>query len=169
MITARRRPHALALDLAVTAAGPFALGVAVGLGSSLSAVLIGSLSLPAVLLGVALLLVPALYIVAALTGVAPPAREMLAQTAAAMRSGSIVLLGLAPALAFLATSSADKSIAPVLAMGALGCGALLGFRDLYRRMFTDLDEHQRALSVFVAWALVASGIGAKLVLSTLVR
>jgi hypothetical protein len=157
-----------ALDLARMFLGPASAGLSIGLRSGVATSLMKAMELPLVLGAVAVLMVPALYIAGALVGIAPSARALLSHAIDAMKTGSVVLVGLAPASAFLTITSADPAIAAPLGLAALGLAAVVAFRSLYRGMFEDLEEHGRALILFFAWAFVATGIGGKLVYSALV-
>jgi hypothetical protein len=140
--------------------GPVALGAIVGLEVGPVAALLKSLALPAVLAGVAAVMVPALYISATITGVAPPARDMLRSLARGFRACGLVMLGLgAPALFLLATTQ-TSDVAVVVGGGVTVAGVLVGLRVL----FTDLFENGALLArgAFAVWSLVALVMGMRL-------
>jgi hypothetical protein len=140
--------------------GPVALGAIVGLEVGPLAALLKSLALPAVLAGVAAVMVPALYISATITGVAPPARDMLRSLVRGFRACGLVMLGLgAPALFLLATTQTGE-VAVVVGGGVTVAGVLVGLRVL----FTDLFENGKFLarSAFAVWSLVALIMGMRL-------
>jgi hypothetical protein len=140
--------------------GPVALGAIVGLEVGPLSALIKSLALPAVLAGVAAVMVPALYISATITGVAPPARDMLRSLVRGFRACGLVMLGLgAPALFLLATTQ-TSDVAVVVGGGVTMAGVLVGLRVL----FSDLFENGALLarSAFAVWSLVALIMGMRL-------
>lgn len=140
--------------------GPVALGAIVGLEVGPVAALMKSLALPGVLAGVAAVMVPALYISAAITGVAPPARDMLRSLVRGFRACGLVMLGLGgPALFLLATTQTGEA-AVVVGGGVTVAGVLVGLRVL----FTDLFEDGALLArgAFAAWSLVALIMGMRL-------
>lgn len=163
--------------------GPAIAGAALGLRSGLPAAADHALRLPVILAGVATLMVPALYIGAALFGVAPRGQLVVSGARSALSSSGGVLLGLAPSLAFLAASAEDgRTISVLLGVAAVGAAALLGLRTLFRELFTEPSAAQspgaplepalvvsrrRSIPLFVAWSLVSLGIGARLVWSAL--
>lgn len=140
--------------------GPVALGAIVGLEIGPLSALLKSLALPAVLAGVAAVMVPALYITATITGVAPPARDMLRSLARGFCACGLVMLGLgAPALFLLATTQTSE-VAVVVGSGVTAAGVLVGLRVL----FTDLFANGALLarSAFAVWSLVALVMGMRL-------
>lgn len=80
-------------------------------------------------------MLPPLYIAAASFGVAPPAMSFLQCAAGALRSAGIVLLGLAPPLAFLVATSDILDSIWLLGNAAFGLAALLGVRSLWYALF----------------------------------
>ncbi|ACY12912.1 hypothetical protein [Haliangium ochraceum] len=146
--------------LLATLAGPVALGAVLGLEVGPLTALLKSLALPAVLLGVAAVMVPALYVGATLTGAAPPAHLLVRSLGRGFRACGLVMLGLvAPALFLLATTQA-LGVAALVGTAATAAGVLIGLRVL----FTDLFRGRStvAIAAFALWSLVALGIGLRL-------
>ena len=81
------------------------------------------------------IMLPPLYIASASFGVAPPAASFLHCASQALRAGGIVLLGLAPPLAFLVSTSDVLDSIWLLANAAFGLAALLGVRSLWYSLF----------------------------------
>lgn len=154
------RPNLTALLAA--AAGPAAIGAVLGMPRGGLAMASGAAILPGILLGVTLLMVPALYIATSLLGAAPPARETPRHLTRALGAMGIVLLGLAPPSAFLAATMGSAGTA--LALGALVTigGTLIGLRRLFAGMFAEQRAGVLAVFACVAWSLVALVIGGRL-------
>ena len=162
MQAARSIPvHAGALrpvDALLAAGGPMAVGAALGMIRGPLAVLPSVLAMPAVLAGVAAVMIPALYIGAALAGVAPPARDVAGAVARAFRACGVVMLGLtAPALFLLATTHA---LATPLGGAVLAAGVLAGLRVLFGDLFAAPSP--LVACAFGAWSLVAMALGTHL-------
>jgi hypothetical protein len=140
--------------------GPVALGAIVGLEIGPLAALSKSLALPAVLAGVAAVMVPALYISATITGVAPPARDMARSLARGFRACGLVMLGLAAPALFLLATTQTSDVAVVVGGGVTAAGVLVGLRVL----FADLFERGALLAraAFAVWSLVALIMGMRL-------
>jgi hypothetical protein len=158
-MTKSESPH-WPLAVLLTVGGPVAVGAALGLPFGAKALLTEAAVVPAVVLGLTLLMVPALYIGTSLLGVAPPA-------GCALRASGTVLLGLAPPTAFLLATTTDPRVVKLLAVAVVAGSVLCGLRILYLSMFHSRGTHLRALPVFVAWAFVCGAIGARLLTSTL--
>lgn len=141
-------------------AGPVAIGACMLLGRAPDA---GSaLSLPAVWIGVLFVMLPTLYIGAAILGIAPSAADLGRAATNSLERSSIALLGLAPALAFLIGTSVEAFTADVLAKAVLVVGALIGLGSFYRGVFTDYSTRVRGFVLFAAWAVIAMAIGTHL-------
>jgi hypothetical protein len=155
------------LAVLVTVAGPVAVGAALGLPFGPRALLTEAAVVPAVVLGLTLLMVPALYIGTSLLGVAPPAASAVTTVGYALKASGTVLLGLAAPTAFLLATTSDPRVVRFLAVVVVAASVLCGLRILYLSMFHSRGTHLRALPVFVAWAFVCGAIGARLLTSTL--
>lgn len=153
--------------LLLAAGGPAAIGAVLGMPRGGLAMASGAAMLPAILLGVTSLMLPALYITTSLLGAAPPAGETPAMLGRALRATGTVLLGMAAPSAFLAATMGSASTA--LALGALVTmgGALVGLRSLFAGMFSGRPVGALGVFVCVAWSLVALTIGGRLFFDTL--
>jgi len=121
-----------------TIGGPIALGAALGLPAGAGGLLRQAATLPGIVLGLTLLMAPALYIGSSLLGLAPPAADALRAAGRALRACGTLLLGLAPATAFLlATASDARSVALGLGGAVLASGALCGLRLLFGGLYVD--------------------------------
>ncbi len=141
---------------ALAVSGPAALGLCAGLstGPRLGPIL----GVPAVVIGVTALMIPALYIATALAGVAPPLGRLARSASEALASFGLIGLGCGPALAFLVITATAASAVEALLGGALLVASAVGLRVLFANAF----EGARAGFVFVQWSLVTIGIGAHL-------
>ena len=141
-------------------AGPIAIGATSLLGRSPDGN--AALSLPALWVGVLFVMLPTLYIGAALLKIAPSASELGSAALFALERSSLVFLGLAPALAFLIGTSVQASTASILSNSVLALGAVLGLVAFYRLVFVDPQHRVRAIGLFTAWSIVSLTIGAHL-------
>lgn len=158
-------------DLLPLVAGPASLGLCVGLRHGLGAALVFAVAMPAIWLGVAALTVPALYVGAAVAGVAPPAVRVAPAVGAGLRDAGVALLGVAPAALFLVATSADPATVHAIACGVAGLGAGLGLWRVARRMLGQVSEEGvgRAVALGAGWAVVCVGIGGHLFAALLQR
>lgn len=150
----------LALRVTMMIAGPALVGLTSllsGHGSGAAA-----LSLPALWVGVLFVMLPTLYIGAAILQVAPTASELGRAAVAALERSSVVFLGLVPALAFLVATSVEGITASLLTKGVVALGAILGLGAFYRLVFGEAEHRARVVALFAVWALVCLAIGAHL-------
>lgn len=165
--TASPAPAALApVDLLLAAGGPMAVGAVLGLHRGPLAMLPGALSLPAVVLGVTIVMMPALYIGAALAGVAPPARQVAVSLARGFRACGVVMLGLTAPVLFLLATTQSNAMAVLLGGAATAAGALAGLRLLYADLFQAPSP--RIWGAFGLWSLVALALGVRMYLSLVI-
>jgi hypothetical protein len=143
-------------------AGPIALGLTLGFGSSVQAMLFHALLLLALVAGLTLALSPALYIGLSLSGAAPAASEVARAVASALCAAGLVLVGLAPATLVLVASTRSSAVIELLGMVVVGGGAVLGLRRLCELLFAGRSVGARAALVFGVWASVALLLGGKL-------
>lgn len=143
------------------AAGPASLGAVLAARLADPAPLI---ALPAIVLGVTALTVPALYIATAATGVAPPAHRMARAIGHALAALGVVLLGLAGPLALLAATGGAPGVGLGLGAAALTVAALFGLAALHRALFAGRVTSLVTDGLFVTWAAVALVIGGRLYL-----
>ncbi len=154
-----QRSHPI-LRVLLMIAGPTLVGLTSllsGHGSGTAA-----LSLPALWVGVLFVMLPTLYIGAAILQVAPSASELGRAAVAALERSSVVFLGLVPALGFLVATSVEGVTAGLLTKGVVALGAVLGLGAFYRLVFTQREHRGRVLALFTVWSLVCLAIGAHL-------
>ncbi len=154
-------PTPLPLTLLLAAAGPLAAGACLTLRLEPADIPLGAASLAAVILGLAALMLPGLYISTAFTGVAPPARHVLRAALDALGATGLLLLGLSPALAFLVATTTSWGAAFTLGHLVVGLASLIGLRTLYTRLFTP-ERALKALPVYLIWALITLVMGWRL-------
>ena len=145
--------------IACAAAGPVALG---GVLATRLAAVAPVVALPAIVLGVTAVTVPALYIATAATGSAPSAEQMAAAVGRALAAIGLVLLGLAGPLLFLVTTSSEPLTGLALGSAALAASAMFGLGALYRSLFAGQVPSLVRDGLFLTWAIVALVIGARL-------
>ncbi len=162
--------HSTAAALLRAVAGPATAGLCYGLATDLPTALHLAALLPALVLGVAALMIPALYVGSALAGVAPPGRAFARAALDALDDLGVTLLGLSPALAFLVVAAQHASWSAVFELIAVATAVGLALRSLYLRLFSTpaadddvspplLAHHLRALPLFGGWSLVSVGLG----------
>jgi hypothetical protein len=147
--------------------GPVALGAAMGLPFGVKGMLGEALALPELLLGMALLTTPALYIAATLIDAAPPASRMAKAVAAALRGAGLVMVGLAPVAGFLHATMLGTRFVYVSGALAVGGAVLAGLRSLNRDLVVDTPNAFRFQPLFALWAAVSMALGAHLFFATL--
>jgi hypothetical protein len=121
-----------------------------------------SLLLPALVIGLTVALVPALYIGLSLSGSAPPAGEVAAAVGKALGAAGLVMIGLAPATLFLVASTRSTLLVNALTLLVVGGAAVLGLRRLSQLLFAGRNVGAAGALVYGAWASVALVLGGKL-------
>ena len=137
-----------------------------------------ALTVATLVLAVAIVMVPPLYIATAALGFAPPAGEFVAGTAESLRRAGIVLFGLAPPLAFLTATSGVAETRWLLANAVVGLAAVLAVRALWYRLFAREGDHempgfvvltpQRAslfrgpMAIYLLWLAVGASVASSL-------
>lgn len=153
-------PEGARLRWGLALAGPAALGVVLATRD------VGAVSevlrLPVLWVGVAALMTPALYIGAALSGLAPSARDVGRVALDSLARGGGLLLGLAPALLFLVVTSFSDVTAQLLIGAAAFFAAFSSLAVLFRHLCVEPDAGVLPRFVFMGWAAVLLGIGAQL-------
>jgi hypothetical protein len=144
--------------LAVATAGPIQLG---GVLSARLGEIAALVALPLIVAGLTALTIPALYIGSAAIGAAPPPAEIAGAVGRALASLGAALCGLAVPLGFLVATS-QPGVGVVLGSIALVTAALFGLGALHRGMFAGQPPSLTRDGMFVVWAAVALGIGARL-------
>lgn len=156
-----------------TGAGFAALyGVALGVRQGGPAILRHALGVPAALLAVAGLGVPALYILLALFDAPLEPSRVAAAASRAAASAGLLLAGLAPAAALFVVSSEGAGAAALAGAAGLILGGLAGVTRLLRELgrgFGGASEGARAASgiAFAGFALFATALAARVWWSTL--
>ncbi len=150
------------LKVLITVLGTALVGACAGLPYGVPHALAGAVSLAGLVLVMAALMVPALYISLALAGAAPPANQVASDALDGLYRMGILCLGLSPALAFLGTTSTSPDDAGVYATVALATGVCLGMERLYSSVTRDAQPTLMVGSLYAAWALVGMVIGFRL-------
>lgn len=151
--------------------GPVVIGAVIGMPGALIGILHGAVTVPLVVAGVALTTFPALYILSALAGIAPPAAEMIGGGVRGARNGAIVCAGLAAPAAFLVASSRTSGLSLALGMAILGFAAFAATTAFWRALYGEDSSTARrndSAALFVVWAILAAAIGGRLLLTHLV-
>jgi hypothetical protein len=161
--------------------GPVAIGVVVGWRSGLDAAEDGVRSvgeqiallagvIPAVILGVALVTVPALYIGQTLAGRAPPAVRVVAAARKAVDACGTVCLGLAAPLAFLVATAPpnERLLMLFLAELVVGCAVIVALLRMRRELYPEKAPIGAGI-LYWGWASVAALIGGRLLETVLQR
>jgi hypothetical protein len=147
--------------VALTVGGPALVGALLAMPLGLVGTASGALQLPAVLIGVTLLMMPALYICASLNGFQLTTRTLLEASKTSLMRTSLVLLGLAPALLFVGASSESLRMMQKLAPYALRIAVFIGVRAIFPLIFGETAP-LRSKVLFAAWAFVGIGIAESL-------
>ncbi len=146
--------------------GPVAAGAVLGLPLGAAALGVRATMLPAIYFGVMALMVPALYIGITLIGRAPPAREVAVAVGRAARACGLVWLGVAPAAAFVLTSIEGRDVISAGGLAMIWAGVAIALRVLWDELAMSRAPFG-AKTVFICWALIAQGIGGRLVVDLL--
>lgn len=150
----------------VALAGPALAGAVLNLPFGPVRLAAGAALLPAILLGVTLVMVPALYIGATLLGAAPPVDTVAVAAARGLRACGILLLGLCAPSAFLLATAHGRVGTALLTLAVVGGGAAVALRTLYRDVFPDAAARRKILPLFVAWTAVTIAIGCHFVITS---
>jgi len=151
-------PPVRALGALLAVAGPAAIGASLGLRADVPTLLSNAAWMPLIVLGVMALMLPGLYIASAFADIAPPARDVARGALRALEALGLCALGLAPALAFLVSTSTSAVTNLVLGHVVLALAAMLGLTAFYRSLFADRPA-VRAVPLFGFWALLTVAIG----------
>jgi hypothetical protein len=149
---------------AAAALGPIALGAVIGsqLGpwtAAREAVLI-----PAIIVGLTAITVPALYIGMVATGSRVTAGGLARAVVRGLEAVGVTLLGLAAPLAFVLATSRAPRLGVLVGAGALAAAAVLGINRVRLSIRDDARLEPSALDagLFLAWAAIALVLGASL-------
>ena len=145
---------------ALAVAGAAAIGWIVAIPDNVFASIKMALLTPAILLGLACALTPALYILLALTGAGTGPGKFAAAVVAGLRATGLTALACAgPLLFFAATSSGDKA-AVLLGVTGLGLALVVGLAAL-EKAASDRHTTTSALAM-IGWSVAALAIGLRL-------
>jgi len=147
-------------DALIVALGPLVAGACLSLGHGNTVET--AVRVPEVFVLAAAITLPALYIGAALIGIAPPAKKMAWGVFASFRSASVLWLGFAPAIAFMVASGSEDQSMGLLGQGVVLLGGLMALRGLYLAVFDECASRVKAVALYSAWTLVSLGIGGHL-------
>ncbi|HEU5058558.1 MAG TPA: hypothetical protein VFU21_18625 [Kofleriaceae bacterium] len=142
-------------------AGPVAIGAAIGQSLGPFAAAHHAIALPATIVGVAALVVPALYIGGALTGAAPPMGAFASAIGRALRALGVCLLGFTPPAAFLVATNPGVEAAELVGAGILAVAAAIALRTLYDQLFAGgrpLLHHKLLYGLWSALTLIIGGL-----------
>ena len=168
VLTGRR----LLADVCLALGGAAVTGFILASPDGPPAMVVRAATLAAIVAGSVAVMLPPLYIASASFGVAPPAMSFLQCASGALRSAGIVLLGLAPPLAFLVATCDILDSIWLLGNAAFGLAALLGVRSLWYSLFlAEVPGSQmgsgtvlprRPMFLYLLWLTVGATITASL-------
>jgi hypothetical protein len=144
---------------AVAALGPLLAGAVLALCSRDPAPLFAA---PAIVAGVLVVTLPALYIGSAASGSAPPAGTLIAAGLRGLAALGLVLAGLAGPALFLAATSEGSQVGPAVVTLSYAVAGLFGLGVLRGALFAGQAWSLRRELLFVGWATLALLIGARL-------
>jgi hypothetical protein len=149
-------PVGVPLSTLAAAAAPLAIGAIV---TARTADASPVLALPGIALGVVVATGPALYIVSAAIGAAPPLAAMARAFGVALRAFGVVLCGLVLPVTFVSLSATEPGTAVVACSAAIAAAALCALVRLSREL-----QPATALAqlIYAGWAIATLGIAARL-------
>ncbi len=156
-------------DVLLAIGGPVAMGAVIGMQFNLFFLVREAAILPLIVCGVAIMMIPVLYIGLNLVDVAPSVRQVAMAVLRGARISGVVLLGLVPPTIFLLATTQNGVLVNWLGATLLATAACAALRVLYMDLFGGQSVSIRAASLFAAWSLVSMGIGASLYFDTLIR
>ena len=148
------------LSITAAAVGPVVLGAIIGSPGGPFAAAHDAMTVPALVFGVTLIMVPALYVATAIAGAAPSARGFGRAVGLGLRSCGVAMLGLAAPAAFLVATGEDAEVGFVVGAAVLATGILIGLRALYRTLFAEPRTAVIHVVVYFGWSCLALIIGA---------
>jgi len=152
-------PSSPAAAVALAGAGPLAIGAALAARlHHLEAIAV----VPALLLATTAITVPALYIMLAALGAAPPVAEVARAVGRALVAVGLVELGLAGPVVFLSSTAVSPVSAVLFTAAALVAGLLVGLRVLRRGLVAGAERSPTCHLVITVWAVVPLVIGGRL-------
>lgn len=148
---------------AAAALGPIALGAVLGGQVSPWLALREAALVPAIVVGLTVATVPALYIATTATGSQLTAATLARAVLRGLEGLGVVLLGLVAPLAFMVATTLEPKLGVALGAAAIAVAAGLGMRRMRAAMITDdADASFLDAILFLVWAGVASVLGARL-------
>lgn len=109
--------------------------------------------------GLAALTVPALYIGLAYLGTAPAAGRMASAALGGLYASGLLLLGLVPAVAFLAATVTTPRAAQLVGALAFALAGLAGLQRFFATAFADEEGGVRRTMALIVWTAVTGGLG----------
>jgi len=153
-------PHLRAVHgMGLVVGGAATLGLICRLPGGAVAATNSSLATPAIVLGVCILLAPALYIGLALAGAKTDAKSFAAGLVQSWRASGLVAVGLAPPLLFMVATTGNEKAALSFGVLALLCSLTIGLYTLGKNSAT---HSLASVCCFCVWALAALAVGARL-------
>lgn len=122
-------------DVAFAVGGPAALGAVLGLQLGPVFVVREAALLPLLTCGLAVAMMPALYIGLNLMATAPPPRAVITSVLRGLRAGGILLLGLAAPSAFLLGTTQSRWLVSWLGAAVLAAAMTAGLRVIHADLF----------------------------------
>lgn len=150
----------VARDIGPGTIGPAAVGVALALNATLSTALMHAVAFPTVIVGVAMLMVPALYIGVTILDRSPTAHAITTGLSAALRDTGLILLGFALPVAFVVRCAGPGSTMLAVGLGVVAFALAVGLLTLHGALFRGRGRRMQAL--FAGWSLIGVAIGARL-------
>ena len=150
--------HETVSGIGLVAVGAAALGLISRIPAGAFAAAQSSLLTPAIVVGVCVVLAPALYIGLSLAGAKTSASTFVSAVLTSWRASGLAALGLAPPLLFMVATTTSENLALALGTLAIAAALAIGLMALAR----EAAEHSAASFLcFVLWSLAALAVGAR--------
>ena len=143
------------------------LGATAGMDSGVFAVVHDAAILPASVALVTVVLVPALYVAASMSGLVIRLPELGAAVLAGLRATGVAALGLIAPVLFLMASTSNATVSRLLVSAVLLFVGVLGLSAIYSRLFREAEAPPGVPCLYLCWSLIFLGIAAKVVLQSL--
>lgn len=147
-------------------AGSAALGWLCRMPGGASAAATSSFATPMILLGVGIVLAPALYIGLSFAGAQTTTPVFVRGLSRALRATGITALGLAPPVLFLVATSTSEGAAFVFGGAALLLSVAVGLVTLAKYA---ADHSTASFFCFWAWAMAAGAVGGHFFVEAVLR
>jgi hypothetical protein len=148
-------------DWLAAALGPASMGAILAWRDGWSAALTRAALVPLILVGVLVAMAPALYVGRALSQRALAGDEAASAAVNALTEMGKTALGFAPLAVLLGIDSPWSQPTRPAVLAVLVLSMAFGYLSLYRALFAHSTVASRLL--FVAWALIGSGIAVRLI------